>query len=63
MVGNIEVFGRMESNMEKENSLQQIKKHGKKEYGKMEKELDGLMQPLEMTNKHPLKDFISKYFL
>lgn len=50
MVENTKAIGRMENNMEKESFLQPIKKHGRKEYGKMEKELDGLVMQLETTN-------------
>ena len=43
MVKNIKVNGKMENNMDLENIMIQMKINGEKAFGKMEKELSGLI--------------------
>lgn len=51
MVENMKDVGLMENNMDRERSLYQVEKK-KKESGKMERELDGLMQMNHQTDDY-----------
>jgi hypothetical protein len=52
MAKYIKECGKMESNMEKENIILLTAINGEKVFGKMEKELDGLMKYKMLFNKH-----------
>lgn len=48
MVENIKVVGRTENSMEKESSITSLQLNGKKVYGMMERESDGLHLKIDL---------------